>query len=251
MFKILFVTFPLFILIGCSQTTESDATSDVDKTNVSEHIALTDYESFYGLFEKVELPHTMNQHSIYECKNGHFCLEQHKDRILDGKVISAKQLDYLTSLTPLNKEHQQFADWCKLNLEQLDDEWNQAVPGIKFNNNGNTVMTLYTFSQENENKTGFWEIWLIQMNENNELTYFNKLGLMGNTCFLDAGEEKGAKYSILNTDYEYFTAEFDGQQCNITLQRWSTKKGYDWRVDQNLKVNDSTSRDDVFLTYKY
>ncbi|MCB9195217.1 MAG: hypothetical protein H6598_03245 [Flavobacteriales bacterium] len=97
--------------------------------------------------------------------------------------------------------------------------------------------SIYCIAQVNQNDIKFYLLRLnIENDENSDLTL---LGSIGSIKYRDSNEEAGEKYDFEITDCEDLILEIKGDTLITKCYRYSATVGKDWRVDQNLHVNDT------------
>lgn len=91
-------------------------------------------------------------------------------------------------------------------------------------------------------------IYLLRMDQESE-PKMQYLGSIFEYNYTDASEEEGEKYAFEVSECENLHLEFIGDSLYTSCERYSTTIGKDWRVDQNLYVNDTIKLNSIHKTY--
>lgn len=91
-------------------------------------------------------------------------------------------------------------------------------------------------------------IYLLRIDQKSE-PKMEYLGSIFEYNYTDASEEEGEKYEFEVSECESLHLEFIGDSLYTSCDRYSTTIGKDWRVDQNLYVNDTVKLPSIDKTY--
>lgn len=110
-----------------------------------------------------------------------------------------------------------------------EEEW------LALHYNTSENLSSYCLAQINQNDV---RIYLLQLfpEDKGELTH---LGSIITFSYVDSNEEAGESYHFDITDCENLILEFRNDSLFTSCERYTSTVGKDWRVDQNLYVNDT------------
>lgn len=149
--------------------------------------------------------------------------------VLDKSAFT--QVDDLTFLPP-NLAH----DWITPLIQTTDSDMDENSWVAVFCNTSE-INSTYCLVQIKEEDIKFY---LLRMDhetyDNSELIH---LGSINTIKYKDSSEEIGQEYDFEITDCENLILELKGDTLYTKCMRYSATVGKDWRIDQNLYVNDT------------
>lgn len=105
----------------------------------------------------------------------------------------------------------------------------------------------YCFAQIKEKDVKFYLLKIkLQANGQSELIH---LGNISTFTYTDSNEEAGESYHFDITDCENLRLEFRNDSIFTSCERYTATVGKDWRVDQNLNVNDTVKLPTIENSY--
>ncbi|WP_258541925.1 hypothetical protein [Parvicella tangerina] len=82
--------------------------------------------------------------------------------------------------------------------------------------------------------------YLFQFNtKRNHLMYMHQIGYLSDFDYIDASNKEGEKYSFNISECESIHLTIRNNKVHTSCERYTATVGKDWRVDQNLYVNDT------------
>lgn len=148
----------------------------------------------------------------------------------------------------LNKASFQFNDEPDFLSTNLVHDWiypyfNHSSEGFIDNNwkailmNDTEFQSLHCLAQIKDNDIS---VYLLKLNKaKDELSELNLLGNIGTVKYKDTSSEEDEKYDFEITECEDLIIEIKGDSLFTKCIRYSATVGKDWRIDQNLYVNDT------------
>lgn len=154
-----------------------------------------------------------------------------------------------------------FNEWTSNYSNDLGDDygWAQIYPIGKIIGENGTNLFFQTYTQISATNGGFWDIWMIQFEEYHSVDYGYQgmeskvIGSDGYYKFIESGNaDEGDDFEYFIDNYEYEKIEIKRitkDSLEIYVNKFALREGYDWRIDQNLSINDSIPLNDI-ITYE-
>jgi hypothetical protein len=135
-------------------------------------------------------------------------------------------------MLPTNIVH----DWITPHIQEMAGEVDESNWHSIFYNETSTV-SIYCFVQFVEEDLKFY---LLRLNaEDTQNNEFIHLGNISTFKYKDASDVPNEEYDFDITDCEELSLIISGDTLWTKCMRYSSTVGQDWRVDQNLNVNDT------------
>jgi hypothetical protein len=126
------------------------------------------------------------------------------------------------------------------------DDWIDMKPICKTQTNSTLLYFLTTIEQISGEGETYSDYWCLSSNDGETISKVTHLGISGIYPRIENGEEEGAEYWIKTTEEETLEISLLAADSIITKSlKYTLREGYDWRVDQNLKINDSVAMPEV------
>ncbi len=219
------ISFSLFFWpLGCKEKDFTSPNSNIDKTNKTDISTigtttknLKSLEKTYNEFSSLFIP-------------------------LDERLV-------------INKKAFENPIWKNIPSHIAKDWIHVASPDIEKEINFNNWIAL---AKGSENSKSFFCMANIDSNDirlyllkydNNIGPSLAYLGSIFEYQYIEANEEVGEKYKFTVSECENLHLEFIGDSLYTRCDRYSTTIGKDWRVDQNLYVNDTVKLPSINKSY--
>lgn len=175
-------------------------------------------------------------------------LKEFTDHFNSVSEIPTLDLQDMDVSLVLDKESFQSIEEYSFLTEELVHDWITPFIGSNSDNVNENNWTAIFYKETETNSTyclaqieeEHIKVYLLRLNKekesNSELIL---LGSIGTFKYKDSNEEAGEKYDFEITDCEDLIIEIKGDQLLTKCMRYSATVGKDWRVDQNLYVNDT------------
>jgi hypothetical protein len=229
-------TFILFI-VGC---TNSDVVeTEITKSKIEEeHPEVSDsliysLDQIHDEFNLVEFGSTFRNSDFFQ-------LAPFSDEILGALCLEVK----LPSSS--------LKEWICNNKKSIGkDDWFQVKP-IGLIKSANTLLYLIgTHEQMSASGESYLDIWCLSSNDGETIANVTKIGDAEYYPYKESGEEDGAEYLIRTVEGKDLTIDFLKPDSIVTKQiKYTIRDGYDWRVDQNLEINDSVALPEIVQVFK-
>ncbi len=117
----------------------------------------------------------------------------------------------------------------------------RILPLFKLKNHPGTIC--FSIQEETNDHKGLYDaVWMVKYNDNGEILSYKDMLFGGQYEFTEKSEELGEAYEITTKEIDQLSISLESlDSINVTQVRYTLKKGQDWRVDQNLKINDSVA----------
>lgn len=117
----------------------------------------------------------------------------------------------------------------------------RILPLFKLKNHPGTIC--FSIQEETNDHKGLYDaVWMVKYNVKGEILSYKDMLFGGQYEFTEKSEELGEAYEITTKEIDQLSISLETlDSINVTQVRYTLKKGQDWRVDQNLKINDSVA----------
>lgn len=173
-----------------------------------------------------------------------------------GKVLKSKNLFKFQSFNNLSKVKEvlisalpasELKDWIIKYKENLEnDEWLTIKPICQAKKDSTLLFFLTTIEQVSAEGESYADYWCLKSEDGKTISKVTHLGISGTYPRIENGEEEGAEYWIKAVEEEALEIVLNAPDSIVTrTTKYTLTEGYDWRVDQNLKINDSVAMPEV------
>ncbi len=215
----------MFTFWGCGSTSEDNKTTQKgnEVSNSEIEPAKIDFTDILDKFPKQTIGQKLKFVGDYDV---HVEPETHEELV-----------SFLCNSLPSSE----LSDWILENEKfHTDLDWYCVRPVCRVERNDSTIFLLEAFERISGEGECYSDYWCVATSNLNTCHSIEKIGSTGITPFIESDEEGGTMYWIQTTDFENLEICFN-ELTDISCKqiRVSWVEGYDWRVDQNLNINDT------------
>ena len=133
--------------------------------------------------------------------------------------------------------------WIASNKDKIgNNDWFNIQPIGKLKIEKIQLLIVASYEKFSQDGEEYIDYWCLTSLDGKAISKVTNLGYSGIYPKTESGSEKGSEYLIKTIEQENLKLELHKPDSIVSIhQNFTIRTGYDWRVDQNLKINDSTA----------